>query len=87
MVAKAGDGSLKSVDILSQQIVGSLVFLEKIAVGGAAGEEATEEETKESSTEGSQGFPSRKRRGIGHSSGRGAKGSASERAAAGREDS
>jgi hypothetical protein len=39
------------------------------------------------STESSQGFSGRKRRDIGHSSSRGAKGSCSERAAAGGEDS
>ena len=36
------------VNVLSQQVVGSLVLFKKIAVGGAAGEEATEEETEES---------------------------------------
>ena len=36
------------VNVLSQQVVGSLVLLKKIAVGGAAGEEAAEEETEES---------------------------------------
>lgn len=95
------------VDVLGQQVVGSLVLLEEIAVGGATGEEAAEKEAEESgrkvrnasiplelylghhspSTESSQGFSGRKRRHIGHSSSRGAKGSCSESAAAGGEDS